>query len=54
MQINTRESYEVLVVDIEGRLDTNTSGYGYDEMVRQLDRHTSILASGFVIRGKAW
>ncbi len=34
MQINTREAYEVLVVDIEGRLDTNTSGYGYDEMVR--------------------
>ena len=34
MQINTRESYEVLVVDIEGRLDTTTSGYGYDEMVR--------------------
>lgn len=34
MQINTRESYEVLVVDIEGRLDTNTSAYGYDEMVR--------------------
>jgi anti-anti-sigma factor len=34
MQINTRESYEVLVVDIEGRLDTSTSGYGYDEMVR--------------------
>ena len=34
MQINTRESDEVLVVDIEGRLDTTTSGYGYDEMVR--------------------
>ncbi len=34
MQINTRESYEVLVVDMEGRLDTNTSGYAYDEMVR--------------------
>ena len=34
MQITTRESYDVLVVDIEGRLDTNTSGDGYDEMVR--------------------
>src|ERR1700704_6035181 len=34
MQINTRESYDVLVVDIVGRLDTTTSGYGYDEMVR--------------------
>ncbi len=34
MQIKTRESCEVLVVDIEGRLDTTTSGYGYDEMVR--------------------
>jgi anti-anti-sigma factor len=34
MQINTRESYDVLVVDIAGRLDTTASGYGYDEMVR--------------------
>lgn len=34
MQISTRESYEVLVVEIEGRLDTSTSGYGYDEMIR--------------------
>src|SRR5262245_24145048 len=34
MQIKTRESYEVLVVDIEGKLDTSTSGYAYDEMVR--------------------
>ena len=34
MQINTRESDDVLIVDIEGWLDTTTSGFGYDEMVR--------------------
>ena len=34
MQITTRESYDVLVVDIDGRLDSTTSGHGYDEMVR--------------------
>lgn len=34
MQITTRESYDVLVVDVEGKLDTTTSGYAYDEMVR--------------------
>ena len=34
MQITTRESYEVLVVDMQGKLDTTTSGYAYDEMVR--------------------
>ncbi len=34
MQIKTREAYEVLIVDIDGRLDSNSSGYGYDEMVR--------------------
>ncbi|MGH8491232.1 MAG: hypothetical protein ACREXS_20805 [Gammaproteobacteria bacterium] len=28
LTLNTRESYEVLVVDIEGRLATTTSGYG--------------------------
>ena len=32
MKITTRESYEVLVVDIEGRLDTTTAGYGRDEL----------------------
>jgi len=34
MQISTRTSYEVLVVDVAGRLDSKTSGYAYDEMVR--------------------
>ena len=34
MQITTRESYDVLVVDVDGKLDTSTSGYAYDEMVR--------------------
>jgi anti-sigma B factor antagonist len=34
MQITTRESYEVLVVDMQGKLDTTTSGHAYDEMVR--------------------
>ena len=34
MQITTRESYDAMVVDVEGWLDTTTSGYAYDEMVR--------------------
>ncbi len=34
MQINTREVSNILVVDMTGRLDTSTSGYAYDEMVR--------------------
>lgn len=34
MKISTREAYDVLVVDMDGRLDSKTSGYGYDEMVR--------------------
>jgi anti-anti-sigma factor len=33
MQISTRQSYDVLVVDMEGRLDSKSSGYSYDEMV---------------------
>ncbi|MDX2228039.1 MAG: STAS domain-containing protein [Leptolyngbyaceae cyanobacterium bins.349] len=34
MKISTREVYDVLVVDMEGRLDSKTSGYGYEELVR--------------------
>ena len=34
MEISTREAYGVLVVDMEGRLDSSTSGYSYDELVR--------------------
>ncbi len=34
MRIKTREAYDVLVVDVEGKLDTTTSGQAYDEMVR--------------------
>jgi anti-sigma B factor antagonist len=34
MNISTRQAYNVLVVDMEGRLDSSTSGYGYDEMVK--------------------
>ena len=34
MKIDTREVYDVTVVDMTGRLDTQTSGYAYDEMVR--------------------
>ena len=36
MQISTRESDEVLVVDISGRLDSTTSGHGYDELGRMV------------------
>jgi anti-anti-sigma factor len=34
MQINTRQVYEVLVVDMVGRLDSTSAGYGNDEMVK--------------------
>lgn len=34
MQITTRQVYDVLVVDMEGRLDSKAAGYGNDEMVR--------------------
>jgi anti-sigma B factor antagonist len=34
MEISTRQAYDVLVVDMNGRLDSRTAGYGYDEMVR--------------------
>ncbi len=34
MKIDTRQVYDVIVVDMTGRLDTQTSGYAYDEMVR--------------------
>ncbi|HIK45197.1 MAG TPA: STAS domain-containing protein [Leptolyngbyaceae cyanobacterium M65_K2018_010] len=33
MKITTRQSYDVLVVDMEGRLDSKSSGYSSDEMV---------------------
>jgi len=34
MDINTRTVDDVLVVDMVGRLDTETSGYASDELVR--------------------
>ncbi|MFZ5492827.1 MAG: STAS domain-containing protein [Pseudomonadota bacterium] len=34
MNISTRAVEGVLVVDMEGRLDSHTAGYGNDEMVR--------------------
>gem|GEM_PF-7064227 len=30
MNISTRQSYDVLVVDMEGRLDSKSSGYSYE------------------------
>jgi anti-anti-sigma factor len=33
MEISTRQSYDVLIVDMAGRLDSKSSGYSYDEMV---------------------
>jgi anti-anti-sigma factor len=33
MQISTRQSYDVLIVDMEGRLDSKSSGSSYDKMV---------------------
>jgi anti-sigma B factor antagonist len=34
MEITTRQAYDVLVVDMVGRLDSKTAGYGNDEMVK--------------------
>ena len=34
MEITTRQSYDVLIADLNGRLDSTTSGYGYDELVK--------------------
>ena len=34
MKIITRTANDVLVVDMSGSLDTSTSGYAYDEMVK--------------------
>lgn len=34
MLITTRQSNEVLVVDMKGSLDSSTSGYVYDELVK--------------------
>lgn len=34
MNITTRQVYEVLVVDMEGRLDAKSVGFGSDEMVK--------------------
>jgi anti-anti-sigma factor len=46
MEISTRQSYDVLVVDMVGRLDSRTSGYGYDEMVRIVKgNHKQILVN---------
>lgn len=34
MNISTRKAYDVVVVDMEGRLDSKASGYAYDELVK--------------------
>lgn len=34
MEISTRQAYDVLVVDMKGRLDSRSSGYTYDELVK--------------------
>ncbi len=34
MQITTRQVYDVLVADMEGKLDSKAAGYGNDELVR--------------------
>jgi anti-anti-sigma factor len=33
VEIETRQSHDILVVDMAGRLDTSTSGTSYDKMV---------------------
>jgi anti-anti-sigma factor len=34
MEITTRQVYDVLVVDMNGRLDSRSAGFGNDEMAR--------------------
>lgn len=45
MKISTRQAYDVLVVDMEGRLDSRTAGYGYDEMVRIVNDNKQVLVN---------
>lgn len=46
MLITTRQVYEVLVIDMEGRLDSKAAGYGNDEVVRIVkEDHKKILVN---------
>ncbi len=45
MQITTRQVYEVLVVDMEGRLDSKSVGYGNDEMVKIVKENNRVLVN---------
>jgi anti-anti-sigma factor len=39
MEITTRQVYDVLVVDMSGRLDSRAAGFGNDEMARIYKSH---------------
>lgn len=45
MEIKTRQVYEVLVVDMEGRLDSKSVGYGNDEMVQIVKENNKVLVN---------
>jgi anti-anti-sigma factor len=45
MEITTRQSYDVLIVDLNGRLDSLAAGRAYDEMVRIVKEHKQVLVN---------
>lgn len=46
MNISTRQIGNIIVVDLKGRLDSQTAGFGNDEMVRIVkDGNTKLLAN---------
>ncbi len=45
MEISSRQSYGILVVDMNGRLDSLAAGRAYDEMVRIVKNHKQVLVN---------
>ena len=46
MNISTRQIADIIIVDLEGRLDSQTAGFGNDEMVRIVkDGGTKLVAN---------
>jgi len=43
MKVTSRESYDIIIVDLNGRLETTTSGDASDEMLKSLKRQTTKL-----------
>ena len=45
MEITTRQSYDILVVEMNGRLDSLAAGRAYDEMVRIVRENKQVLVN---------